>query len=167
VLLFLICHFCYILPLSVAIATYRNWDLRKSCEAHQEDPVPGYIRVFAAVCVLSGWVSCDHGMARPQVDDRGDGLHMRKAAANILNTQLWTTDNWRYSRLGLGVGLATPHGSRICNFDCNCLWAWNSVSDIKGKGIWDTALSRIIVPKRDEARIKGGWSERGWDGQGI
>jgi hypothetical protein len=30
------------------------------------------------------WVPCDHGMARPRVADRGDGLQI---AANMLNKQ--------------------------------------------------------------------------------
>jgi hypothetical protein len=31
------------------------------------------------------WVPCHHCMARPQVADGGDGLHIWRAAANILN----------------------------------------------------------------------------------
>jgi hypothetical protein len=30
------------------------------------------------------WVPCHHGTARPQVADGGDGLQIRRVAANIL-----------------------------------------------------------------------------------
>jgi hypothetical protein len=33
------------------------------------------------------WVPCHHGMARPQVADGGDGLQIRRVAANIFNKQ--------------------------------------------------------------------------------
>ena len=32
---------------------------------------------------------CPHGMARPQVADRGDGLQIWRVAANILTKQSW------------------------------------------------------------------------------
>jgi hypothetical protein len=55
--------------------------------------------------MLSGsTVNC--GMARPQVADRGDGLHIRRVAGNILNKQLLTVGGppaWR-----LGGRLTTP-----------------------------------------------------------
>ncbi|KAJ4430131.1 hypothetical protein ANN_22341 [Periplaneta americana] len=44
-----------------------------------------------------------HGMARPQVADRRDGLQIWRVAANILNKQSWTADK------GLGEGLTTHH----------------------------------------------------------
>jgi hypothetical protein len=31
------------------------------------------------------WVPCQHGMARPQIADGGDGLQIWRVAANILN----------------------------------------------------------------------------------
>jgi hypothetical protein len=31
------------------------------------------------------WVPCHHGMAHPQVVDRGDSLQIWRVAANILN----------------------------------------------------------------------------------
>jgi hypothetical protein len=37
------------------------------------------------------WVPCHHGMARPQVAD-GEGIQIRRVAANILNKQSWTAD---------------------------------------------------------------------------
>jgi hypothetical protein len=40
-------------------------------------------------------------MARPQVADGGDGLHISKVAANILNKQLRTADKMWSSSLGL------------------------------------------------------------------
>jgi uncharacterized membrane protein len=42
------------------------------------------------------WVSCHHGMARPQVADGGDALHLWRAAANILNKQSRTADKGRF-----------------------------------------------------------------------
>jgi hypothetical protein len=42
------------------------------------------------------WVHCHHGMARPQVADRGDCLQIWRVAANMLNRQLRTADRgWR------------------------------------------------------------------------
>jgi hypothetical protein len=52
------------------------------------------------------WVHCHHGMARPRVADRGDGLQIWRVAANILNKQ-WPTVGgppaW-----GLGGGANNP-----------------------------------------------------------
>jgi hypothetical protein len=41
--------------------------------------------------------------------------------------------------LQIGVGREAYNFSRASDFylDCSCLWVWNSVSDIKGKGIWE------------------------------
>jgi hypothetical protein len=50
------------------------------------------------------WVTCHHGMAHPQVVDRGDGLQIWRVAVNILNKQLWTADNGLSSSLGVGHG---------------------------------------------------------------
>jgi hypothetical protein len=57
------------------------------------------------------WVHCHHGMARPRVADRGDGLQIWRVAANILNKQSRTADSgWSSSLVGLGGGLTTlPH----------------------------------------------------------
>jgi hypothetical protein len=46
-------------------------------------------------CLLSyvKWVHCHHGMARPRVADRGDGLHIWRIAANIVNKQSRTADS--------------------------------------------------------------------------
>jgi hypothetical protein len=46
-------------------------------------------------------------MARPQVADRGDGLQIRRAAANILNKQSRTADRAWPSSLRVGRGLTT------------------------------------------------------------
>jgi hypothetical protein len=43
-------------------------------------------------------------MARPQVEDGGDGLQIWRAAANILNKKSRTTDKEWFSRLGVGHG---------------------------------------------------------------
>jgi hypothetical protein len=53
------------------------------------------------------WVPCHHGMARPQVADGGDGLQIRRVAANILNKQSRTAGKGFSSSWGLGVGLTT------------------------------------------------------------
>jgi hypothetical protein len=50
------------------------------------------------------WVHCHHGMARPRVADRGDGLQIRRVAANILNKQSRTADSGWSSSLGVGWG---------------------------------------------------------------
>jgi hypothetical protein len=52
---------------------------------------------FSFISRLSGyfcvkWVSCHHGMARPQVEDGGEGLQIWWVAANILNKQTRTDD---------------------------------------------------------------------------
>jgi hypothetical protein len=50
------------------------------------------------------WVTCHHGMARPQVVDEGEGLQIWRVAVNILNKQSRTADKgWSYS-LGVGRG---------------------------------------------------------------
>ncbi|KAJ4439970.1 hypothetical protein ANN_08101 [Periplaneta americana] len=43
-----------------------------------------------------------HGMARPQVADRGDGIQIWRAAVNILNKQSRTADEGWSSSLGVG-----------------------------------------------------------------
>jgi hypothetical protein len=48
-------------------------------------------------------------MARPQVADGGDGLQIRRVAANILNKQSPAADWGDLPDWGLGVGLTTPH----------------------------------------------------------
>jgi hypothetical protein len=54
------------------------------------------------------WVPCHHGMVRPQVEDRGDCLQIWRAAANILNKQLWRADSGWPSSLGVGQGANNP-----------------------------------------------------------
>jgi hypothetical protein len=44
------------------------------------------------------WVLCPYGIARLQVAGGGDGLQIRRVAANILNKQSWTADkSWSSS----------------------------------------------------------------------
>jgi hypothetical protein len=50
------------------------------------------------------WVSCHHGMARPQVADGGDGRQILRVAANLLNKQSRTADKGCSSSLGVGRG---------------------------------------------------------------
>jgi hypothetical protein len=54
------------------------------------------------------WVHCHHGVPRPQVADRGDGLQMWRAAANIMNKQSRTADSGWSSSLGVGRGANNP-----------------------------------------------------------
>jgi hypothetical protein len=54
------------------------------------------------------WVHCHHGMARPRVADRRDGLQIWKVAANILNKQSRTADSGWSSSLGVGRGANNP-----------------------------------------------------------
>jgi hypothetical protein len=57
--------------------------------------------------MLSGsTVNC--GVARPQVADRGDGLHVRRVAANILNKQLLTADSGWSSNMEVGREANNP-----------------------------------------------------------
>jgi hypothetical protein len=55
------------------------------------------------------WISCCHGMARPQVADKGDGFQIWRVAANILNKQSRTAEREWPSTLVVGRGLTTPH----------------------------------------------------------
>jgi hypothetical protein len=54
-------------------------------------------------------VPCQHGMARPQVADGGEGLQIWRVVANILNKQSRTADKGWPSSLGVGRGITTPH----------------------------------------------------------
>jgi hypothetical protein len=55
------------------------------------------------------WVPCQHGMARPQVANAGDGLQIWKVTGNILNKQSRAADKGWSSSWGLGVGPTTRH----------------------------------------------------------
>jgi hypothetical protein len=55
------------------------------------------------------WVPCHHGMARPQVADGGDGLHIWRVAANILNKQSRKVDKSSPSfEVGRGANNSSP-----------------------------------------------------------
>jgi hypothetical protein len=54
------------------------------------------------------WVHCHHGMARPRVADRGDGLQILRVAANMLNKHSRTADSGWSSSLGVGRGANNP-----------------------------------------------------------
>jgi hypothetical protein len=59
------------------------------------------------------WVPCHHGMARPRVADRGDGLQIQRVAAILLN-MLSRTAAWEWpSRLGVGWGANNPPTIKI------------------------------------------------------
>jgi hypothetical protein len=50
-----------------------------------------------------------HGMARPQAADGGDGFHLLRVAVNKLNKQPLTAGKeWSSS-----LGLTTPHGKNM------------------------------------------------------
>jgi hypothetical protein len=57
---------------------------------------------------MLSWVHCHHGMARPRVTDRGDGLQIWRVAANMLNKQSRTADSGWSSSLGVGRGANSP-----------------------------------------------------------
>jgi hypothetical protein len=59
------------------------------------------------------WVPFHHGMARPQVMDRGNGLQIWRVAANILNKQSQTADRRLPSSLGVVWGLTSPHHKKL------------------------------------------------------
>jgi hypothetical protein len=48
-------------------------------------------------------------MARPRVEDGGDGLQIWSVAVNVLNEQLRTADKGGPPVRRLGEGLTTPH----------------------------------------------------------
>jgi hypothetical protein len=56
--------------------------------------------MYSAVLIHVIWVTCHHSMARPQVADGGDGFHIWRIVANILNKQSQT--GWSTS---FGAGL--------------------------------------------------------------
>jgi hypothetical protein len=56
---------------------------------------------------------CHHGMARPRVADRGDGLQIWRVAANMLNKQSRTADKGWSSSLEVGRGADNPHRKKI------------------------------------------------------
>ena len=56
------------------------------------------------LCVVG---PCHHGMARPQVAERGMASDM-VVAANIFKKQSWTADKGLSSRLGVGRGANDP-----------------------------------------------------------
>jgi hypothetical protein len=53
-------------------------------------------------------VPCQHGKARPQVAVGGDGRHIWRVDANILNTPSRTADRGWSSWMGVGGGANKP-----------------------------------------------------------
>ncbi|KAJ4429759.1 hypothetical protein ANN_21963 [Periplaneta americana] len=89
----------------VSIATTRlkllhtSWDpvrMAKVCETLDT----------TKLCIVGPY---HHGMARPQVAARGDGLQIWRVGANILNKQPWPADKGGFPAWGLGEGLTTHH----------------------------------------------------------
>jgi hypothetical protein len=70
------------------------------------------------------WAPCHHGMARLLVADGGEGLQIRRVAANILNKKSRIVDKVWSSSLGVGVGL-TPHHEKVV-----CYEMFQSASDL-------------------------------------
>jgi hypothetical protein len=87
------------------------------------------------------WVHCHHGMARPRVADRGDGLQIWRVSSNILNKQSRTADSGWSSSLGVGRGLTTlPHKTQYLFRNttyslCSGRIIWHNLST--RKQIWD------------------------------
>jgi hypothetical protein len=54
--------------------------------------------------MLTKCAACHHGMARPQLEDGGDGLQMCKVATKVVNKQLWTADKEWSTTLGSWAG---------------------------------------------------------------
>jgi hypothetical protein len=65
--------------------------------------------------VVARWVDCHHGMACPQVVDRGYGLQIWRVAANILNKQPQTADSGWSSSFGVGQ-VANPPSIKLNAF---------------------------------------------------
>jgi hypothetical protein len=81
-------------------------DLRIGRPAHSSI-FTGYCKAFNTDHHLK-LVQCHQGMARPRVSDRGDGLQIWRAAANILNKQSRTADSQWPSSLVIGRGANNP-----------------------------------------------------------
>jgi hypothetical protein len=91
------------------LARYGDVEDRKLVSVEFADVAPVNVPVLVQTppiftCVYHvGWIPCHHGMARPQVADGGDTLHVRRVAANIMNKQSRTADNgWSSSLVGHG-----------------------------------------------------------------
>jgi hypothetical protein len=57
---------------------------------------------------VSSSEDCHHGMARPRVADREDGLQIWREAANMLNKQTRIADSGWSSSLGVRQGANSP-----------------------------------------------------------
>jgi hypothetical protein len=55
------------------------------------------------------WIHCHHGMARPRMADRGDGLQIWRVAANVLKKQSRTADSGWSSSLGIRRWAINPY----------------------------------------------------------
>jgi len=97
--------------------------------------------------------SCHHGMARPQVADRGTSSDM-EVAANKLNKQSWTADKGWSSSLAVGRGANNPSLSNSPvkkHLHAGCfLWRQNNPevnycpTRIAGGGVFLGVVSRRI-----------------------
>jgi hypothetical protein len=63
---------------------------------------------YCAISYHVKWVHCHHGMARPQVAERGDGLQIWRVAVNMLNKQSRTAGSGWSSSLGIWQGTNNP-----------------------------------------------------------
>jgi hypothetical protein len=64
-------------------------------------------------CPHVKWVPCHHGMARPRVAGRGDGLQRWRVAANILNSSRGQPTGGGPPAWVLGGGLTAPHHKNL------------------------------------------------------
>ncbi|KAJ4438698.1 hypothetical protein ANN_14645 [Periplaneta americana] len=64
-----------------------------------------FLRNNTSPCIVGPY---HHGMARPQIADRGDGLQIWRVAANILNKRSWTADKGWSSSFGVGRRANNP-----------------------------------------------------------
>jgi hypothetical protein len=84
------------------------------------------------------WVPCHHGMGRPQVADRGDGLQIWRVAANILNKQSLTADRGDYPAWGLDGELTTT----VKN--CMLRSIYNRLGSAQNRDQWRTHVNTAM-----------------------
>jgi hypothetical protein len=95
----------------VFISSWTAKDLAKPEREEASPKIPRKHNLFRQIieCIFHvKWVHCHHGMARPRVAERGDGLQIWRAAANMLNKKSRTADSGWSSSLGVGRGASNP-----------------------------------------------------------
>jgi hypothetical protein len=91
-----------------------SW-FRNVSRKHIKIPCVSHLTQFHVVLTCQvNWFPRHHGMARPPVADGGEGLQIRRVAANILNKQSRTADRgWSYSSC-VGQGRTTAQYEPAC-----------------------------------------------------